>query len=76
MVLGFDQVTWDNFGQEAPPQSFNNYWNELTDNEKAAAVLLGYNERSWNNDTGDEPQPLSHSKKWVDLTACGENEYS
>ena len=71
MVLGFNQVTWDNDSkQESKPQSFNKFWIELTQTEREAAVLLDFNERSWDNDSGNEPQPVSLRKKWADLTAC------
>ena len=70
-MFGFNQVTWDNdSGQEPQPPSFNNYWNELTENEKAAAVLLGFTQRSWDNHSGLELQPASLRKTWAGLTAC------
>ena len=52
MVLGFTQVSWDNLsGGEPQPKSWDKFWNELSVNEQAAIVLLGYNEKTWNNDS-------------------------
>ena len=71
MVLGYTQVSWDNeSGLEPKPASDDKDWNELTDNERAAAVVLGYTEMSW--DTG-APQPASDDKDWSQLTVCGED---
>ena len=47
------------------------HWSELTRRERAAAVTLGYNQTTWDNDSGSEPQPMSGSKHWSQLTACG-----
>ena len=46
-------------------------WKDLTSEEKAAAMVLGYTERSWNDANG--PEPASAYKKWTKLaTTCGE----
>ena len=42
-ALGFTQASWDNLsGEENQPSSWKKYWAELTDKEKAAAVVLEY----------------------------------
>ena len=69
--MGYTQVSWDNdSGQETQPASDDKAWAELTDNERAAAVVLGYTAASW--DTG-APQPASEDKDWSQLTVCGED---
>ena len=38
------------------------------DSEQAGAVVLGYTQVSWDNESGNEPQPLSSNKAWAGLT--------
>ena len=40
--------------------------------EKEGATLLGYTELSWDNESGNEPQPAASDKYWADLTSCGD----
>ena len=37
--------------------------------EEWAAVVLGYTQASWDNESGREQQPSSSEKYWVQLTA-------
>ena len=68
-------MSWDNAsGEERQPASTDKYWANLTESEKAAAVLLGYNGTIWDNESGSEPQPVSAIKHWDELTSCGEAE--
>ena len=46
-------------------------WSELSRKERAAAAALGYNQTTWDNNSGSEPQPASASKHWSQLTTCG-----
>ena len=48
------------------------FWAELSVNEKAAAVLLGYTQVSWDDDSDSEPQPASDTKRWAALTTCAD----
>ena len=57
-------------GKEAQPASVGKNWKKLTKAEKAAAKVLGYNEKIWDNDSGSEPQPPSAAKDWAQLTTC------
>ena len=71
MVLGWNQVWWDNeSGQEPMPPAFTRFWDVLTDKQKKAAMILGYTQRSWDNESRLEPQPRSASKSWAELTVC------
>ena len=73
--MGYTQVSWDNLsGQEQQPWSAVKSWNALTDNEKAAGVVLGYTATSWDNESGSEVQPASENKSWAALTACTDGE--
>ena len=36
--------------------------------EQVAAEVLGYTQVSWENLSGNEPQPSSHKKSWSELT--------
>ena len=70
-MLGYTQVLWDNkSGKEKKPASADKYWSKLTDQEKAAAVVLGYTGSSWDKG-GKKYQPASASKYWTELTSCG-----
>ena len=72
-MLGYTQASWDNLsGQETQPDSEDKSWADLTDSERAAAVVLGFTGTSWDNESGSEPQPASENKNWVALTSCGE----
>ena len=69
--MGYTQVSWDNeSGNEQQPSSAHKYWNELTDTERAAAVVLGYSGSTWDK-RGKKYQPASASKYWAELTSCG-----
>ena len=35
--------------------------------EQAAAVVLGYNQVSWDNESGREKQPWAYEKPWIAL---------
>ena len=70
-MLGYTQSSWDNTDEQQPASS-EKYWAELSDNERAAAVVLGYNEDSWDNG-GRHDQPDSYYKYWSELTSCGED---
>ena len=63
---------WDNESGKAPqPSSSDKTWGALTEQEKEAAVILGYTEITWDNNSGSEPQPASADKHWNRLTVCG-----
>ena len=66
-AFGYDQQLWDS-GKIA--KSANAWWRDLTAQLQQAAKDLGWNEKSW--DKG-KPEPASNSKKWAQLTTCGEN---
>ena len=77
-MLGYTQFSWDNESDNVKqPAAASKYWNQLTANEKAAAMVLGYTRKIWNNDSGSEPQPAAADKYWHQLTSCGEiyNQY-
>ena len=38
------------------------------DSEQAGAVVLGYTQVSWDNESGDEAQPWASNKQWRGLT--------
>ena len=59
-------------GNEQLPWSAIKFWASLTADEKAAAVVLGYNQVSWDNDSGSVKQPASATKTWALLTACAD----
>ena len=66
-------MQWDNeSGKEPQPFSSDKTWGALTEQEKEAAVILGYTETIWDNKSGSELQPASVDKHWIDLTICGE----
>ena len=71
-MLGYTQKNWDN-PKEKQPASAEKYWAELTDSERAAAAVLGYTGKIWDNDSGTEKQPASADKYWIELTSCGES---
>ena len=35
--------------------------------------MLGYTAKTWDNESGAEPQPSSSTKYWAQLTSCGED---
>ena len=70
-MLGFNQVSWNNLPGQLPIDLFL-FWAEMTENEKAAAVVLGYTQVSWDNDSGLEPQPAWDTKRWAELTVCAD----
>ena len=41
---------------------------QLTDLEKAAALLLGFTDKSWHS---NNPLPATAGKKWAQLSVCG-----
>ena len=63
-VLGYDQTSWNEGpGEFEHPASTAKTWVEMTGEEKAALVVLGYSERSW-----DTRMPYTSYKLWRDLT--------
>ena len=66
---------WNKEAENAlKPWSSIKSWVDLTNNEKIAARVLGYTETSWDNVSGNEPQPVSYYKYWDELTKCGDGE--
>jgi len=45
--LGYEKKTWDS---GAKTDAEDSDWNELTDEQKKAATVLGYDEASWDTD--------------------------
>ena len=43
-------------------------WAKLTDSDRAAAALLGYTQKNWDNASGKEKIPASGSKYWIELS--------
>ena len=69
-MLGFTQASWDNLsGEEPQPESMIKMWEELTGNEKAAAMVLGYTELTWDDESGYETQP--EKRTWAEMSKCG-----
>ena len=63
-VLGFNRTSWNGgHGEVEQPASTKKRWVEMTAEEKAALVVLGYSEHSW-----DTREPFSSYKVWGDLT--------
>ena len=63
IVLGFTEVTWDNWsGSEPQPATLDIPWENLTDDEKAAATYLGFGQRSW-----DTREPRAAKLAWANL---------
>ena len=61
-VLGFDFYLW--FSSKAPqPASTEKTWIEMTDEEKATLLILGYSAHGW-----DTRSPSSDNLYWRDLT--------
>ena len=54
------------------PSSGSKYWAQLTAKEQAAATVLGYTGKSWDNESGQEKQPASSALYWRQLKPCGE----
>ena len=72
-LLGYTQVSWDNkSGKETQPSSSKKYWDQLTDQERAVAMLLGYTGVNWDKEA-KKHQPVSAKKYWAELISCGEN---
>ena len=70
--MGYTQYSWDNIYDKAKqPASENTDWDDLTADEKSAAVGLGYIKRTWDNESGKETQPASENKYWAELATCG-----
>jgi len=44
-VLGWTEDAWNE--EAKPPASEDKYWNQLSDEEKAACTKLGYTKESW-----------------------------
>jgi len=44
-VLGWTEAAWNE--EEKPPASEDKYWNQLSDEERAAAAKLSYTKESW-----------------------------
>ena len=51
----------------AAPKGSSGYSSVCADEQKAAGVL-GYTQVSWDNESGEEPQPASYDKFWTELT--------
>lgn len=70
-VLGYTET---NFGRTEieVPDAMTIPWHELTtcvcDSERDAAKALGFTKVSWDNWSGEEPQPASLEKRWDELT--------
>ena len=63
-MLGFTSVTWDNLsGTEQQPATIDKAWIDLTDDEKAAAMILGFTRLVW-----DTPVPAAAEKYWASLS--------
>ena len=62
LILGFNAESWSS-SQVQQPASTKKTWVEMTDEEKAALVVLGYSVNSWDN-----REPHSSYKLWGDLT--------
>jgi len=61
--LGYNNVLWNNYsGKEKQPAVMDKDWSGLADNERAAAVALGYTAINWDN-----PKPASANKDWSEL---------
>lgn len=67
-MLGYSQISWDYSSRRGSvPASADKYWFELTEREKAAANILGYDQRMWDGlDAG--PQPPAEDKAWSELS--------
>ena len=64
MVLGYSQLSWD----YPWPAAADKHFAKLTTIEQAAAVELGYDATSWDNESGNEQQPAAGSKSWSELS--------
>ena len=63
-ALGYTEDTWDNLsGMETQPLSESKTWSQLTDTERAAAEVLGYDQLIW-----DTQPPAAATKFWESLT--------
>ena len=62
-------------GHEPQPPVGEKYWAEMTAQEKAAAMVLGYTGTSWDNESGLEPQPAAGDEYWAGLKSCGEDTF-
>ena len=66
-MLGHTQTSWDNYsGNERQPASEDKDWSELTDSEKAAALVLGYDQGMWDG-LEKAPQPPTADMAWSEL---------
>ena len=73
MVLGYNQVSWDNeSGEERQPLQSRMIWASLSSVEQEAVVLLGFTQGTWDGRSEFSAQPASVSKYWSELTVCGE----
>ena len=73
-MLGFTELSWDNkSGQEIQPDAYNKMWSQLTEEEQFGLDHLGFHQTSWDNSPLALPQTFS--KRWGDLTKCGENPF-
>ena len=62
-TLGYTRSSWNNFsGKAKPPASKSKDWSELTDAERAAAIILGYSQITWS-----PPQEFNHLIRFVVL---------
>ena len=71
-ILGYTKITWDNkSGKEKQPSTADKEWDELTDQEREAAEVLGYTRKMWEN----EEDPAAMEKEWEELTSCGDDHH-
>ena len=54
-ALGWTPTQWDN-GIPSLPDTENLTWEELGPGERGAAILLGYNQESWNDEEGSDSE--------------------
>ena len=53
-MFGYNEKKWDK-GKESCPDFCDEWWEDLTDEQKWAAGVFGYNEEIW------DAEPLLHS---------------
>jgi len=69
MVLGYAEQTWSKISQRKAKWSSLTGITAIVLSRHQAAALLGYNQVSWDNESGKQTQPASASKQWSQLTA-------
>ena len=48
-LFGYNQVAWDKEGNELCPSWCDEWWKDLTEEQKWAAWVFGYDEERWNS---------------------------